>query len=277
MEWNLSKIPKTLHTYWAGDKLSYMRYLTIKSFVHLNPDWKVTVWMPQRTAEKRTWTTDHNAYEVECEDYYNKLWDLPVRKYAVDFTRYGFDATSEIHRSDFLRMYLLYTLGGVWSDMDIIYFKPMTSLAVNTPENKDKETFVCMRNHSAYIHSGGFLMSAIGSAYFGSLLEKVKAEYNPLVYQCIGVDMYNKYFPKFENVEAVSPAVNIEMDAVYAHDALHVKGMLGNGTPMFTDKSIGIHWYAGNTLWKDFIKSTNGGLENIPDCIIGDVIKLYKL
>lgn len=276
MEWFL-KVHKILHTYWGGDKLSYMRYLTIKSFIQLNPDWKVIVWMPQREQVKRTWESDHNAYEIECEDYREKLWELPIKVYAVDFTEIGFEGTSEIHRSDFLRIYLLYHWGGAWSDMDIIYFKPMTSLAVNNTENKDKDTFVCMRNHSAYIHSGGFLMSAIGSKYYEKLLTYMEREYDPLVYQCIGVDMFNKYFPKFSDVEAVSPAVNIDMDAVYAHDACHVKELLGNKKPFFTDKSVGCHWYAGHPQWHDFIKDTNGGLENIPDSVIGGLIKLYKL
>lgn len=277
MEWNLSKVPRTLHLYWSEDKLSYMRYLTVKSFTQLNPDWRVIVWIPSVPSIKRTWETDHQNYEEVCDDYRSKLSELPIRINSVPFDE--INATkdmSEIHRSDFLRLYLLYHWGGVWSDMDIIYFKPITYLAVNNVANKDKDTFVCMRDHSAYIHSGGFLMSGIGSAYFGALLKKVKDEYNPLIYQCIGVDMYNKYFPTFDKIEAISPAVNIEMDAVYAHDALHVKEILGNGTPMFTDKSIGIHWYAGNPLWANFIKDTNGGLENIPDSIIGNVIKPYK-
>jgi hypothetical protein len=39
--WHLKEIEKTLHTYWGGDSMSYLRYLTLASFRKLNPDWKI--------------------------------------------------------------------------------------------------------------------------------------------------------------------------------------------------------------------------------------------
>ena len=50
----------------------------------------------------------------------------------VDFQIYNFNNDMpEVHKSDFLRLELLSTIGGLWSDMDIIYFKPMNSLYFN--------------------------------------------------------------------------------------------------------------------------------------------------
>jgi hypothetical protein len=63
------------------------------------------------------------------------------------------------------------------------------------------------------------------------------------------------------------------MDAVYAHDAMHIKDIL-DGTPArFTNKSIGIHWYAGHPLWGEFIRDTDGGKANLPDSVISSVLK----
>lgn len=82
--------------------------------------------------------------------------------------------------------------------------------------------------------------------------------------------MFNKYNP---TIESIPNAVNIDMDAVYAHDALHVKDLIDGTPPKFTNKSIGVHWYGGNSIWGKFIKETNGGLTNLTDSVIGDLLR----
>lgn len=163
MKWHLT-VPKIFHTYWGGDVLSYMRYMTIVSFMRQNPDWRVILWLPAEESIKRTWGSRELNYDVLCDDYLPKLMELPIEKIRVDFRDYGYANTiSEVHKSDFLRMHLLGTMGGLWSDMDVLYFKPMTALGVNKPENANKETYVCI---SHYGHSAGFLMALPGSRYY---------------------------------------------------------------------------------------------------------------
>jgi mannosyltransferase OCH1-like enzyme len=273
MEWHL-KVPRELHVYWGGGVMPYIRYLTVKTFIDHNPDWKVILWLPEQPSVQRTWTSRELNYTVECDDYFVKLDDLEIEKKYVDFSQFGFsNSISEVHKSDYLRLYLLATQGGVWSDMDIIYFKPIENLAVNIPENNNKDTFVCI---GGYGHSAGFLMSAPNSIYYKILTDKCKREFNPVGYQSIGATMFNNYYRNFDAINNISPSVNIDMEAVYQHDALHIPDIL-NGTPArFTRNSIGIHWYAGHPLWGAFIKNTNGGLVNLPDNIIGNVLKNIK-
>jgi hypothetical protein len=270
MTWFL-KVPKILHVYWGGGNLPYIRMLTVKSFIHCNPDWKVMLWLPQVKSVKRTWDSRELNYPVLCTDCTPELMGLPLESHEVDFKQFGFENTiSEVHKSDFIRLFLLANTGGLWSDMDIIYFKPMTSLAVNIPQNADKETFVCI---SDYGHSAGFLMSAPPNKYYELLVKMAKNNFDPKKYQGIGATMFNEQLPALEAINKISPAVNIDMDAVYTHNAMHIKDIL-DGTPArFTDKSIGIHWYAGHPLWGDFIKNTNGGKGDLPNCIISDILK----
>lgn len=176
MIWNLS-VPKTLLIYWGADKLSYMRYLTVKSFIHFNPDWMVILWLPKFPSVRRTWESNQLEYEVECADFLDMLKELVPYQMTVDFKQYGLDNTiSEVHKSDYLRLDLLASWGGVWSDMDIIYFKPMTSLAVNTPKNKDKDTFVCINKQ--YGHSCGFLMSVHHNSFYRKMVDMAKIEFD---------------------------------------------------------------------------------------------------
>lgn len=263
MEWNLT-IPKIAHFYWGGQRLPYLRFLTIKTFLKLNPDWKAIFWYPEYPVIKATWDTGELDYDVECDDYMPELLKLPIEKHAVDID--FIKEMPEVHKSDYMRLLLLSTIGGLWSDMDIFYFKPMVNLEVNTKENKDSNTFVCV---SEYGHSISFLMASENNKKFKNLLDTVKMVYDKEKYQCIGSTMYNRVY---RTANAMG-AINIRMDAVYPHDADHIIEILDGTPPNFTNKTIGIHWYAGHPLWCKFFRETNGGLINLEDNIIGNLLR----
>jgi len=46
--------PKLMFLYWDGSPLSYLNYLTIISFNHYNPGWKITVYIPTRRTQINT-------------------------------------------------------------------------------------------------------------------------------------------------------------------------------------------------------------------------------
>lgn len=255
MEWNL-KVPKIAHFFWGGSRLPYLRYLSIKSFMNYNPDWKINLWHPISPAVP-TWDTGELKYDILCDDYLPELLNLPINKKVIDVGIVN--EMSDVHISDALRLWLLSTIGGLWSDMDILYFKPINDLKVNSLENRDKDTFVCISEHG---HSIGFLMATENNNKFARLLKSAELRYKKRDYQCIGSTMYNEIYPTI-----------LSMDAVYPHDANHVSEILNGSKPRFTDGTIGIHWYAGWPAWSEFFKATNGGLTNLPNSIIGDLLK----
>jgi hypothetical protein len=273
MEWNL-KIPKILHLYWGGGVMYYLRYMTIKTFMKYNPDWEIMLWYPKVPYDKYTWHSGEQSTDLQCKNFIDELMGLPIHKNAVDFTRFGFNnEMSEVHKSDFIRLHLLSTLGGVYSDMDIFYFKPMNELYLNVPENQNIETVYC--NH-IYGHSIGFLMGSKDNIFFRRLMIHSKRNFTPYLYQAMGSLTYNSVFPTEESVAQITPAINMSMDVVYAHNAGDIPDIINGNNPKFTDKSIGLHWYAGSPLWKDFINKTNGGLENLPNSIIGNLLSRYE-
>jgi len=269
--WELTQISRTLHIYWGGGTLPYLRYLTVKSFMDLNPQWKVILWIPSTYTKNNTWNTIEQKYNVICQDFTRELMDLPLTVSIVDFEDFGFsNDMPEVHKADYLRSYLLWAYGGLWVDMDVLFFKPMNELEVNTQENKDIETFVCI---CSYGHSTGFLMTKKGNRFFERLVTFSKREYNASLYQCIGPEIYNKYGKTLEEINQFSPTVNMKMDVVYAHDAHHMTEILGNVPSRFTKGSIGLHWYAGHPMWEKFFRETNGGLTNLPNNIIGNLLR----
>ena len=275
MDWELG-IPKILHVYWGGGKLSYLRYLTVESFMKRNPDWEIRFYYPTHPTTVKTWVTHENKLEQPETDFTQKLMELPITKTAVNFNDFGFpNELSEVHKSDVLRLKLLSTVGGLWSDMDIFYFKPMSWFYLNKSENSHIETFYCNRD---YGHSIGFLMATPQNKFFEKLFELSKNSYNAQSYQTFGANLYNRYFRAEGTVEVLTPsAINISMDVVYSHRAGDTADLLDpNKAPKFTAKSLGIHWFGGDLTWKNFLLDTDGGLINVPDCIIGDLIKNKK-
>lgn len=269
MTWEL-EVPKLLHIYWGGGKLIYLRYLTIKSFIKHNPDWEIIFYYPKQSYTGRSWGINNNYQyldEKNCKDYLPEVMSLPIHKIEIDFVSLGFHRSmAEIHKNDYVRISSLSLYGGVWSDLDIIYFKPLSKLKANIPENKEKETYVCIGD---YGHSTGFNMATDKSRFFSLCSNMMNREYRPRDYQCWGPDMMNRNFRQFERIPN---AVNLSMDVVYAHNAHNAGELLKTSMPRFNGESIGCHWYAGNQIWGEFLNKTAGGEKNLPKCLITDLI-----
>ena len=274
-EWVLNS-PKILHTYWGGGHLTYIRYLTVKTFMKYNPDWTVVLWYPKRPyVGDPAWNYTKGmpkVNETHIKNYLPDLMSLPVIKSEIDFEKLGFaPSIPEVHKADFIRINSLYQIGGVWADMDILFFKPVTELKVNIPGNKDKEIFVCISPD--YGHSTGFNIAKTNSQFFNVLKDKFNEEYDKVKYQCWGPDLYNKYF---KNMDSIPGGVNLDMDVVYAYNCHHVAELMNKKPQRFTDGSIGCHWYGGNPIWVKWLNDTLGGEKNVPDSIIGKLIKDAK-
>ena len=265
--WKLTQIPKKLHLFWSGGSLPYLRYLTAYTFKKLNPDWEINLWTSQIRFKTRTWNTHELNYAETWEDWTDKFYKLCDNIYAVDFkSEFGIENhISEVHKSDLLRYWFLNKEGGVYSDTDIFYFRPITTLEVNNGKNRLKETFVCI---SIYGHSNGFFMAAKGSDFFKYMFAQAKM-CDLKNYQSNGPDLCNRLFPDIESIAEISPVADIGMDAVYFYNARNIDRIYKENRPMFHANSIGCHWYAGHPLSGNFLNNTNGGLKNLPDNIIG--------
>jgi len=275
MDWKL-EVPKILHVYWGGGKLSWVRYCTVETFRRLNPDWEIRFYYPLYPTTVKTWLTPENKLDEPETDYTQTIMGIPITKIPIDFRNIGFkNEASEVHKSDVLRLHLLSTVGGMWSDMDIFYFKPMSEFYLNKTKYSHIDTFYCNR---VYGHSIGFLMATQGNELFKELYDLVKYNFTHLHYQSLGANLYNQYFREPKDVERVTPhAINISMDVVYSHPAGDTAELLDpKQKPKFTKKSLGIHWFGGDTVWQDFLLNTDGGLKNLPKCIMTDLLNTLK-
>jgi len=273
--WHLTKIPKILHVYFGGEKLSYLRYMTVKSFCNLNRDWQVRFYYPKFPTTDKSWVSFEQKYEFDGDDYFDRLKSLPIQMIEYDFSSIGVDnSLSEVYKSDFLRWYLLSTVGGLWADMDILFFKPMSFLPFNTPENAHIDTGVCICN---YGHSIGFMLASQDNLYYRYIWQRTKQAWNSTNYQSIGSILSNHLFPTVQSVHRVLPqlnAINIPMDVVYAYDAARISDIYkSQNLDRYTNNSIGLHWYAGHPLAGQYLQQTRGGLQAEADCVIGKTLR----
>ena len=273
MTWHLN-VPKILHVYWSATPMPYLRYATVTSFMAQNPDWEVMLWLPKYKYKVVTWQTSELQYTLSgFVDYYPELLKLPITINYLDLEDFGeSNEMSEVHKSDYLRYWMLYKYGGVYSDMDILYFANIDKLKVNTEENKDKETFVCISPH--YGHSAGFYMAAKGCRFFKKMYESVKID--PTIYQSVGPDAMNEAYPTLESINEITPAAEIGMEAVYAYDGRRIIDIYISRKKIpskFTEYSIGIHWYGGHPMTARFLTNTHGGVNRIPNNVLGRLLK----
>ncbi|HYH03953.1 MAG TPA: hypothetical protein VEC37_12680 [Bacillota bacterium] len=251
--WNLHKIPKIAHFYWGNDSISYLRFLSIYSFKKFNPDWEIRLYFPVvKYRGVKTWGTPEHSGQFSGLDYMPELLNLPIEKIAVDFTDYGLDNNvPESFKADFLRWHLLATVGGLWSDFDIIYFRPMDHLGLNKAHYKFLDTIVCLREIPGEVyHSIGFLLGAPENRYYQFIFKQIASFINLGNYQSIGSSIPNTYFPSITSIRERFPDLhlaNLPMDVVYPIDYTMVPYLFHTGYLHYLSEAcIGLHWFAGH-------------------------------
>jgi len=255
-EWYLKKIPKIVHFYWGAKTLPFLKYLTVFSFMKYNPDWEIRFYSPLTLSEKKTWTTFEHKFERNLNnDYMFLLRKLPLKFFELDVNIPNIEDPREIPeviKSDYLRWDILSNVGGLWSDMDILYFRSMNELHLNSPENANIDTIVSINdNGKDTYHSIGFMLSSPKNQYYTYIHQKaIRTKINFNSYQTHGSELLNKEFSspaeiqkRFQNCVVG----NIDMMTVYPYhthkqipELFLIRSQLN-----FTSKTIGIHWYAG--------------------------------
>ncbi len=204
--WHLTKIPKIAHFYWGGKKLSYLRFMTVQSFRQHNPEWAIQVHVPQiLSTAQPTWDSFQQKDINIAQDYFDQLSSLNVDIVQHNFDEYKFNNQAhEVHKSDFLRWKLLGTVGGLWSDIDILYSQPITNLAENVPEYQNLDTGLVPLIPPSK-HTVGFLLSSANNRFYQYISKIARAQYNPNLYQCMGSDLINTNFKTTESLSEKFP------------------------------------------------------------------------
>lgn len=247
MPWHIQKIPKTAYFYWANDVMPWIRYLTLETFRFHNPDWKIVIYTNQQVNVNETvenyWSAVQKLTNVQIEV------PIPIEEiFQIDISHTPDDHFRNVYRSDFLRWYLLHEVGGLWSDMDILYVKPIEDMFWNIPEYKTCETIVLP------VPYNNFILSARGSQlaealYTGArqisqadiLLDPFTT--GPVHYERIRGGRVKESQAKYDYVLEI-PITTTEIADDSGHDYDKVSQII------VPTETVGIHWHGSGKLDK---------------------------
>jgi len=256
----MDRIPKILHMYWDRSPMSQLQTFTVSTFHKHNPDWTINVYIPKQPYTGASsfipnYTGKDYFHLVEQSDYVNIV--------NVDLKDYGIDpALHNILRSDILRYHLLYNHGGVWSDFDVIWIKPIDHFRNieyhgDVPIN-DVTAVVSFLRDTHGGHSIGIMIHAKHDPYAKDLVELTKTIKPPYGHETFGGPMLHRGFPTLESLSRFKTVIGARFETYYPYNIhppsptfhrLYNENDLG----CINNNVICVHWYNGKPLSKQYV------------------------
>jgi mannosyltransferase OCH1-like enzyme len=253
-------IPKIVFTYWEGDQLSELHYLTIYSFHKYNPELDIIIYTDENPKNiLREWDSHEHSIDIKKKITLSNIIEINSNKIflkPINFQKeYNFDNNiSIIFKADFIRIAKLYEHGGIWFDMDILFIKPLPDFFFN--EDVDSYIFiygeVIATGLLAFKNKSNFLKKLYNSAL------NIITNKNLDNYQKIGPIIWIKEYKKL--IKKETSKINIlDNNLVYPifWNELHYLFKQNNNSNKIFNNTFGIHWYNGAPTTKEFINNFN--------------------
>ena len=260
-----SKIPKRISFFWTG-RMSWMRWLTLDTFVRLNPDWEVHLYVPpEETIIPRHWTSksdDDNSYGGL--DYRERLHpSIQIH------TFYPPTRMAAAQMCDLFQWELLSTKGGIYADLDILWLRPMDEIITSY---LDSDILLCLEPDILAI---GFVGSSPNCPFFQRVFNRaqilIKRKKPSPNYQYYGASLLHCMFTGgrrcistasvLRHIKSEYPNLQLGLlppDSIYPFDWQEVHKVFEEVNPV-SNSSLGLHWFGGcpasnhwnNTLTKE--------------------------
>ena len=243
-------IPKVFNCYWELNSLSYLSYLTLKSFAYYNPDWQINIYTPRIISLSRS---NNKTSQYVGKNYMNELNNLSNTKIIpVDFQEIGFnnEAPEDI-KSIYLRWHILSTIGGIWSDLCIFYINSIEeSIFKSNPE------FDTLIFDTGKYYPIGFFMSKPNNEFFGELKKQTNSCYLANSNQPINNQLLKTIWPQVNKIIKSYPKIKfrVENQSIYLPFEWNRLGKLFESydDQFLTQKTVGIYWFDGSKSALDF-------------------------
>jgi len=227
----------------------------------MNPDWEMILCVSSNKEWDIQKDDQRDFASYKGYNYFDRIVELNVSIENVgymDGIESKVSAITPIHESDLYRYYKLYNDGGFYSDMDILYFRPIDNFYSQITQSGAGTIIYACKKYAAV----GFLGAEKGNPFYIDLLKSVigwnhnnewEAYGEMLLYSFFGIK--NNPLALIENINKKykeAKAYNIPKELVYCYDCFDIQSVYDTpvGINKFDPVSIGYHWYGGHQLSK---------------------------
>jgi len=248
-------IPKRVFFFWSGDKMSWLRYMTLYSFRKFHPDWEIDLYVSKTSNNPHTWSdfNQQDFFMYTGEDYTNKIQDLginiiPFKLERPNHPKEDWTNLPANHESNFCRYLQLSKGGGVHADMDILFLKSLDPVL----DKLNTEKIDVAISYTANYFSIGFMLACPNNPVFRDIFLNAFDTYQKNMYQGSGILTIHKKWKDLNALAAAYPNLrfyNLPMYLMYALNSFMIPQIFDvNYHEAITEKTYGLHWYAGNPL-----------------------------
>lgn len=267
----MKNIPKIFYAYWNGARLSFLHYLTILSFHKYNPEWKIIVYISTRKYDNINTSINPQYLTYKGRDFLPELKKLDyIEIFNID---YSHKYAHSIPFSDIWRREILYENGGVYSDIDTLWLRPMSEFVnIDCIGNaSDFEAMVCMYELTHGFHNVSELISEKESPFMDYLIRCAKNIPPPYSDQSFGTELLNREFPTLESVVNKYPRIlAVPYVTFYPYSTFDLGRLFirHDLTPLENKNVMAIHWFNGNKISYNYI---HGNYKT--DCSMTTILK----
>lgn len=264
-------IPKVLFTYWAGESISYLHLMALRTACHFHRDYRIILYTDKNAQSSQEISYLSHEHKLEMKKPYPfrmlKSMDIGFEVVEVDFEKeYGIKGSLfHTYFADILRIKKLEEHGGVWFDMDVLFLNRLKGYFTNPlPQGKSAVVF----SYSDTIATG--LVGALPKAPTIIKMSRLADTYIKLgvqenfegqakihdFYQAFGPDLWRKVHHPYldERADQHPEACAVHVPEVYPYLWNEIHNYFdGPRSSDHTYEIIGIHWYNGSTDARVFI------------------------
>jgi hypothetical protein len=246
--------------------MSWMQTLSVLSFKRYNPDWAIKIHLIKQIPQE----LGANVYvpEYTGEDHFQSLSNFDIDLHDIYDEGIANDKHG-IQVSDILRMRLLHRVGGVYSDFDTLWLKPMSKFYEVYTENF--ETTICQHAGDKHHNASNLVSEPNGSFLAAVIALQNRINRPPYDYQAYNNALLNRWFRNWDRVKKTYPRLlKIDYETFYPYDVYHPERQWKEDNLSYlVEKTVAVHWFNGNNLSKEFINRND---YTIP-CSITSILK----
>ncbi len=256
------KIPTIAHFIWGNKNgVPYSRYLSVATFSHLNPEFKIFFHTFENTGGIPGFGL--RGGETVCEtthsDHADRLANIPNLEIVVHTDLHGTTPDqAPTFLSDLLRYYLLGSIGGYYFDTDILFYKPMRESYLFSGMYTDITAVIshsrCFSGSGAY--RIGVLASREKSRLFMDTYDVARWAMDPREYQSAGSEALQSvlggasHLRKFDGTYPDEIIHNLLDSFAYRYNFESMKAVLPISSleylrSCFSAWIVCVHWYGG--------------------------------